>query len=71
MATQGIANSLITRNPVAKAAELIAELVPPREFADATFASYIAATDHPTQAAAKAKLIEFASGGKASKAPGI
>ncbi len=71
MATQGIANSLITRNPVAKAAELIAELVPPREFADATFASYIAATDHPTQAAAKAKLIEFAAGGKASKAPGI
>ena len=71
MATQGIANSLITRNPVAKAAELIAELVPPREFADATFASYIAATDHPTQAAAKARLIEFAAGGKASKAPGI
>ena len=71
MAIQGIAGSLIDRNPVAKPAELISNLVPPREFVNATFDSYLPAPEHPSQAQAKAKLIEFAAGGKSSKVPGV
>ena len=47
---------LVDRNPVVTAAEMLSELVPPREFESATFESYIPDTQHPSQAAAVALL---------------
>ena len=47
---------LVDRNPVVTAAEMLSELVPPREFQSATFESYIPDTQHPSQAAAVALL---------------
>ena len=43
---------LVDRNPVVTAAEILSELVPPREFEQASFANYIPDAQHPSQAAA-------------------
>lgn len=47
---------LVDRNPVVTAAEMLSELVPPREFQLATFENYIPDSQHPSQAAAVALL---------------
>ncbi|MDO9063224.1 MAG: cell division protein ZapE, partial [Microbacterium sp.] len=43
--------------------EMAAELVPPRQFAHASFDNYIPDPAHPSQAAARAALQQFAAGG--------
>lgn len=56
---------LIDRNPVVSAQEMLAELVPPREFAEATFDSYIPDANFASQNAARARLLSgFAATGK-------
>lgn len=71
MAIQERANSLLNRNPVARPSELLAELVPPREFSSATFENYIANDGFPTQEQAKSVLIGFAQNSRSSKLPGV
>jgi cell division protein ZapE len=63
--------SLLERNPVAKPSELIAELVPPREFALASFETYIENPDFESQAEAKQELLAFVSGKRQVTEPGI
>ena len=43
---------LVDRNPVVTASEMLGELVPPREFATATFENYHPDSQHPSQASA-------------------
>ncbi|MEN9731751.1 MAG: hypothetical protein RL488_1061 [Actinomycetota bacterium] len=71
MAIQERFDSLLTRNPVAKPTELIAELVPPREFSSASFENYFPNDAFPAQSLAKNLLIEFSNNAKRSKLPGI
>ncbi|WP_369810826.1 cell division protein ZapE [Isoptericola sp. b408] len=52
--------SLVAVRPAFSADRLLADLVPPRHFADARFATYRANPDHPSQAAAVARLQEVA-----------
>jgi cell division protein ZapE len=71
LAIQEHLNSLLTRNPVARSTELIAELVPPREFSSASFENYFPNDAFPTQSQAKNILVEFSNNAKSSKLPGI
>ena len=71
MATLSSPQSLLERFPVAKPSELLAELVPPREFAQASFESYLPNEDFPSQAEAKALLAAFSKNGKSGKVPGL
>jgi cell division protein ZapE len=71
LATQSGPQSLLERHPVAKPSELLAELVPPREFASASFANYIPNEQFLTQAAAKQILEQFSKNGKSGKVPGL
>src|SRR4051794_19534530 len=48
--------TLVGRRPSVPADRLLAELVPPRHFADASFDSYVPDAAHPSQAAAVARL---------------
>ncbi len=50
---------LIDRVPVVSGADMLAQLVPPRQFAAATFASYRADPDYPSQQHAKDVLAAF------------
>jgi len=43
---------LVDRSPVVTAAEILSELVPPREFENASFENYVPDPSHPSQAAA-------------------
>lgn len=54
MATELPGEHLALRHPEVSSAQMLADLVPPREFADATFASYIPDPLFPSQAAAVA-----------------
>ncbi len=51
---------LVGRRPEVGVDELLAELTPPRHFADATFASYLPDPEHPSQAAAHGRLAGLA-----------
>jgi cell division protein ZapE len=52
--------SLLSRNPKLSGAEMVAHLVPPRQFADATVQSYRPDDDYPSQAEAVAAITAFA-----------
>jgi cell division protein ZapE len=54
--------SLIERNPEVSVAQLMLQLVPPREFAGARFSNYIPDADHPSQARAAELCHQFAKG---------
>lgn len=56
---------------MADVAELISDLVPPREFASASFSNYFVNQEFPSQAEAKERLEVFAKAGKSGKLPGI
>ena len=71
MATQDKPDSLLLRQPVARPAELIAELVPPREFSKASFENYFPNSEYPSQAEALSSLELFAQNTKSSKVPGV
>jgi cell division protein ZapE len=52
--------ALTARHPHLPPDRLLAGLVPPRHFADARFATYLPDPDHPSQAAARARLADLA-----------
>ncbi len=54
--------SLSARNPQASVADLLNELVPPREFEKARFDNYIPHAEYESQAAAHKRAAEFAAG---------
>jgi cell division protein ZapE len=55
-AQQAVGRTLVGRRPSVPADRLLAELVPPRHFADASFDSYVPDSSHPSQAAAVDRL---------------
>lgn len=55
-----MSGALITRDPVVAPGELLADLVPPPQFADVTFDSYQPDPQEPSQAAALAAMRVFA-----------
>jgi cell division protein ZapE len=57
---------LVDRSPVLSGAEMVAQLVPPRQFATATLDSYRPDRDYPSQGAAVAAIRNFVSGWSAS-----
>ena len=61
-----VPSSLSGRNPSVSTEELLAQLVPPREFYNATFSNYIPDSQYPSQAHAVAQGEVFAHGGKVS-----
>ena len=54
--------SLSNRNPQASVADLLNELVPPREFEKARFDNYVPHAEYPSQSSAHKKSMDFASG---------
>jgi cell division protein ZapE len=58
------ATRLADRHPTISAAEIVANLVPPPQFSDATFDSYRPDPDFATQADAVTRLRDFAEGAK-------
>ena len=62
---------LTERTPVVTGTEMLASLVPPPQFDDATFASYRADDAYPSQEHAKQTLIRFAGGGEPPKKTGL
>ena len=68
MATfSGNFESLTSRTPSVSTTELLQELVPPREFLNATFKNYIPHAEYESQAAAHEAAKAFATGKSASK----
>lgn len=65
--TSGAPGALADRNPTLSGAEMIAHLVPPRQFASATLDSYRPDRDYPSQGAALAAIRTFAAGWTAGK----
>lgn len=63
--------SLVRRSPSITGAEIAAELVPPPQFAHASFASYRPDHDYPSQAAAVEALTQFASAWGPSRPTGL
>ena len=59
--------ALVSRTPSVSTSELLQELVPPREFAQASFKNYIPHTEYDSQAAAHAQAKLFAQGKAPSK----
>ncbi len=59
----GSFQSLASRQPHATVSELLAELVPPREFEAATFNNYIPHIEYESQAVAQKRCEEFGTGG--------
>ena len=57
---QHVTAHLTDRHPKISGAELVATLTPPRQFSDASFASYRPDPDHPSQAEARDTLQAFA-----------
>jgi cell division protein ZapE len=55
-ARQAVGRTLVGRRPSVPADRLLAELIPPRHFADASFDSYVPDAAHPSQAAAVDRL---------------
>ncbi|GAA2222083.1 cell division protein ZapE [Herbiconiux moechotypicola] len=66
-----VAPRLIERSPSMSGAELVATLVPPRQFDSASFDSYRPDRDHPSQGEALAKIRTFAEGWKPARAGGF
>ncbi len=62
---------LTDRQPTVSGPEMLASLVPPPQFDDATFDSYRADPAHPSQEEAKETLIRFARGGAPAKRGGL
>lgn len=63
MATfSGAFRSLVRIQPQASVAQLLGELVPPREFLDARFATYMPHQEYPSQAEAREACKNFAQG---------
>ncbi|WP_309129849.1 cell division protein ZapE [Microbacterium sp.] len=62
---------LIDRTPAVTGTEMLASLVPPPQFEDATFESYRADPSYPSQEEAKAKLQRFAGQGEPPKRGGF
>lgn len=62
---------LTERTPVVTGPEMLASLVPPPQFDDATFESYRADPAHPSQEEGKEKLIRFAGRGEPAKKVGL
>ena len=62
---------LVDRQPQLSGQDMVSALVPPPQFAGATFESYRAAPDHPSQQEAKEKLAAFAGGGPAPARGGL
>ena len=58
---------LVDRNPTLDGAEIVAHLVPPRQFATATLDSYRPDRDYPSQGAAVAAIRNFVAGWQGSK----
>lgn len=58
---------LTERNPHLSGEEMLASLVPPPQFDEATFDSYRADDEHPSQAEAKEQLTAFAAGAEPAK----
>lgn len=58
-------------SPEISGAEMVAALVPPPQFSDATFDSYRADPAYPSQQEAKDLLVAFAGGGPAPKGGGL
>jgi cell division protein ZapE len=56
--------SLVERVPTMSGAEIAASLVPPRQFAHATFDNYVPDAEYPSQAEAVAKMRAFANSWK-------
>mgnify|MGYP000499880850 CR=1 FL=1 len=54
--------SLVQRNPNPSTTRLLADLIPPREFVNASFKNYIPHSEYPSQAAASKAAHLFASG---------
>ncbi|WP_434811267.1 cell division protein ZapE [Microbacterium sp. bgisy189] len=62
---------LSDRHPQVTGDEMVAALVPPPQFDGATFDTYRADADYPSQQAAKDQLIAFSSGGAPVKGGGL
>ena len=60
-------STLAERNPTLSGQEIVAHLVPPRQFATASLDSYRPDRDYPSQGAALAAIRKFASGWSAGK----
>ncbi len=54
--------SIVTLQPQVSTSQLLAELVPPREFSQATFSTYVPHTEFPSQSQARDKAKAFAEG---------
>jgi cell division protein ZapE len=61
-ATPSSAGALADRNPTLSGQEIVAHLVPPRQFASATLDSYRPDRDYPSQGSALAAIRKFAAG---------
>ena len=62
---------LIDRSPQVSGAEMVAALVPPPQFDDATFETYRADPAYPSQQEAKDRLIVFSGGGAPAERGGL
>ena len=62
---------LADRKPQVSGAEMVAALVPPPQFDDATFETYRADPAHPSQQEAKDRLIAFSRGGGTAERGGL
>ncbi|WP_456283356.1 cell division protein ZapE [Microbacterium sp. JZ101] len=62
---------LADRHPQLSGEEMLASLVPPRQFDDATFASYRVDPDYPSQQEAKEELERFATGAQPARRGGL
>ncbi|MDX2375355.1 cell division protein ZapE [Microbacterium sp. LRZ72] len=67
MQTESATIHLTDRQPSVSGAEMVAHLVPPPQFAEATFDSYRADPGYPSQAEAKQTLLEFAEAKRPAK----
>lgn len=67
MARNGVFLTLLDRNPNPSTSRLLADLVPPREFAEASFANYLPHPEFPSQAVASSVAEAFATGKSAKK----
>ena len=61
---QSSPSRLVDRSPTLDGAEIVAHLVPPRQFAEATLDSYRPDPDYPSQGAAVAAIRNFVDSGK-------
>ena len=59
--------SLLARSPQLSGPEMVAQLVPPRQFATATLDSYRPDRDYPSQGAAVAAIRNFVAGWSSAK----